>query len=258
MEQVVVHEEKAFSALGVAEPAVISAGGIRIPIPWADSLNRAIGLETTAQLGVSSRTEVFHPEPGSVLEFSLESCRSGDARGRFLLTLHDADDGSRLVAFPYDAAEFPSGAAGLERHSIGFGGFAGRDMYLEITSTDVPIESHLELLHRYSLREAADEDETEKQAVAGKTDLYKPMLGQNSPNPFNPSTEIHFALKRAGRITLAVHDMLGRRVLTLADRDYEAGKHSIRFDGTGLPSGVYLYTLEHNGYTLTKRMHLVK
>lgn len=86
-------------------------------------------------------------------------------------------------------------------------------------------------------------------------------LLQNYPNPFNPTTVIRFTLTGAHMGTplrLAIYDVLGREVALLVDRPMPAGAHSVTFDATGLPSGVYLYELEVGGVVMTKRMVLVK
>jgi hypothetical protein len=83
-------------------------------------------------------------------------------------------------------------------------------------------------------------------------------LTQNYPNPFNPTTTIQFALPRSGLIRLTVYNMLGQQVALLAMGQYLAGLHLVSFDGSGLPSGVYLYRLEAMGDILTGKMALVR
>jgi hypothetical protein len=83
-------------------------------------------------------------------------------------------------------------------------------------------------------------------------------LLQNYPNPFNPSTSIDYSLPTGVRVTLRVFDLVGREVATLADGYEAAGHHSVRFDGGGLASGVYIYRLETDGFAATKRMLLIK
>ena len=84
------------------------------------------------------------------------------------------------------------------------------------------------------------------------------VLDQNHPNPFNPSTEIRFALPEATDVRLIVYDVTGREVARLADGPMGAGYHEARFDASGLPSGVYLYRLEAGTFTQTNRMVLLK
>ncbi len=85
-------------------------------------------------------------------------------------------------------------------------------------------------------------------------------LAQNYPNPFNPATTIRFQLPKAEQVTLRVFDVLGREVASLLDNTSLAGgEHAVRFDASGLTSGVYLYRLEAGAsFVQTKRMMLVK
>ncbi len=83
-------------------------------------------------------------------------------------------------------------------------------------------------------------------------------LRQNYPNPFNPTTQIRFSLPEATPVELTVYDMLGREVTTLLDKQMSAGKHLVTFSGTGLSSGVYLYQIEADDFTQTRKMLLVK
>ena len=68
-------------------------------------------------------------------------------------------------------------------------------------------------------------------------------LSQNYPNPFNPSTIISFTLPKTTRVKLVITDLLGRDVATLVDGTLSAGRHAEAFNGEGLPSGIYFYTL---------------
>ncbi|GAB5409799.1 MAG: hypothetical protein BalsKO_21640 [Balneolaceae bacterium] len=83
-------------------------------------------------------------------------------------------------------------------------------------------------------------------------------LLQNYPNPFNPSTNINFSIPNAGKIELAVFNVLGQRVQTLVDGSLNAGAHSIRFDASGLTSGVYFYRLTDGTNMATQKMLLMK
>jgi hypothetical protein len=72
------------------------------------------------------------------------------------------------------------------------------------------------------------------------------------PNPFASSTRIAYTLPRAGRVRLRVHDLGGRRVATVADRDQPAGTYSATWDGrdharAAVPAGVYFAVLEFEG-----------
>ena len=83
-------------------------------------------------------------------------------------------------------------------------------------------------------------------------------LGQNYPNPFNPSTNLTYALPRAVKVQLAIYDMLGRKVVTLVDKFQQAGIYSIRFDASGLGTGLYFYRLDTDTFAKTRKMLLVR
>ena len=74
-------------------------------------------------------------------------------------------------------------------------------------------------------------------------------LGNNYPNPFNPSTTIPFTLAERAHARLKVFDVLGRHCATLVDRELPAGVHYARFYVDDLPSGTYLYA----GYRCVSR-----
>jgi hypothetical protein len=96
-----------------------------------------------------------------------------------------------------------------------------------------------------------------KGAVAGETpEGY--ALDQNYPNPFNPATVITYSLAEAGPVTLKVYNVLGQEVATLVDGFEEAGSHRVGFEAAHLSAGVYLYVIEAEGFTDTRRMTLLK
>jgi hypothetical protein len=83
-------------------------------------------------------------------------------------------------------------------------------------------------------------------------------LSQNYPNPFNPSTVIEFALPKDSHVTLELYNILGQKVMTLVDEVQPAGYHSVKFDGTNLASGMYLYRLSTGQQTFLKKLLLMK
>lgn len=90
-------------------------------------------------------------------------------------------------------------------------------------------------------------------------------LEQNYPNPFNPSTVIDFSIPRNGLVSLKIYDLLGREITALVDEHLSAGNYSVDFNTSALPnssaalsSGVYFYVLKSNGFTLMKKMILLK
>jgi hypothetical protein len=88
-------------------------------------------------------------------------------------------------------------------------------------------------------------------------------LDQNHPNPFNPTTTIHFVLPTRERATLTIYDTSGHKVRTLLDQVDDLGAHDVAWDGrddTGasVGSGVYFYRLTAGKRTETKKMTLLK
>jgi hypothetical protein len=83
-------------------------------------------------------------------------------------------------------------------------------------------------------------------------------LYQNYPNPFNPSTLIRYQLPAGVFVTLKVFDVLGNEVETLVSEYQNAGNHSVKFNASNLPSGVYFYRLESGNYLNTKKLLLLK
>lgn len=83
-------------------------------------------------------------------------------------------------------------------------------------------------------------------------------LSPNYPNPFNPATRIQYQLPRAADVTLAVYDVLGRRVAVLVDGLQTAGTHYVTFDAAGLPSGTYLYELRAGDERQIRSMLLLR
>ncbi len=84
-------------------------------------------------------------------------------------------------------------------------------------------------------------------------------LYQNHPNPFNPSTQISFALPTALKVTLKVFDLTGKEVATLLRNEHRAaGAHEVIFEAGQLAGGVYLYRLQAGEWVETKRMVLIR
>lgn len=109
--------------------------------------------------------------------------------------------------------------------------------------------------------------------VVGSPDVPADFwLGQNFPNPFNPTTVIRYQVPGvrggesgpgtpepgSGRARLRVYDMLGREVATLVDEPMVAGHYSVTFDGSGLSSGMYFVRFQAGGKQAVKSMMLIR
>jgi len=84
-------------------------------------------------------------------------------------------------------------------------------------------------------------------------------LSQNYPNPFNPTTEIKYSVAEAGRVTLAIYNIMGQEVGRLVSGMQEAGFYKVQWNAAGMASGVYIYRLQvDNKFTQSKRLTLLK
>jgi predicted CXXCH cytochrome family protein len=83
-------------------------------------------------------------------------------------------------------------------------------------------------------------------------------LSQNFPNPFNPSTEIKFAIPEAGNVTVVIYDALGNQVARLVNDYLAAGNYNVTWNAKNYASGVYYYRLESKDFVQVKKMILLK
>jgi hypothetical protein len=83
-------------------------------------------------------------------------------------------------------------------------------------------------------------------------------LGQNFPNPFNPSTSIRYALPSSANVKLSIHDILGREIATLVNEEQSAGWKEVVWNAIGKSSGIYFYKLTAGNYVGVKKLMLLK
>ena len=113
-----------------------------------------------------------------------------------------------------------------------------------------------------------DESHTETYVECGSGveggEAVRARLSQAMPNPFNPSTTIHYMVPSGGgHVRLTVYDLTGREVRVLVDGEQPAGDHSVVWRGRDsagreVGSGVYFYRMEASGKTFEKKMVLLK
>jgi phosphatidylserine/phosphatidylglycerophosphate/cardiolipin synthase-like enzyme len=83
-------------------------------------------------------------------------------------------------------------------------------------------------------------------------------LEQNYPNPFNPATTIRFSVPKSAKVEIAVFDVLGRKVKELFNDTTPAGSFELKFNAEDLASGLYIYRLKTNDFSISKKMILMK
>jgi hypothetical protein len=106
---------------------------------------------------------------------------------------------------------------------------------------------------RFAYRDAATSVEPIVATLPATTELT-----QNYPNPFNPSTTIRFSVAQPAPTTLRIYDLLGREVAQLVNERKEPGNYEVRFDASGLASGMYISQFTSGTVTQTKKMILMR
>jgi len=182
-------------------------------------------------------------------------------------------------AYPMYIHHRPSGADGIAEPIPGLIA-GGPDKYLDDTvlrslfnSSTPPARCYADDQGSYASNEICINWNAPLVFVAGyfnespATSVQKPsvaalptrfVLYQNYTNPFNPSTVISYDLPGNSFVNLKVFDILGREVIQLVNQWKMAGTHSVTFNASLLPSGVYFYRLQTGIGTMTKKMLLIK
>jgi hypothetical protein len=106
--------------------------------------------------------------------------------------------------------------------------------------------------------DAVAEKSLHKNNQVNSSGRFQYLLEQNYPNPFNPTTSISYSLKRDGYVSLKVYDILGKEVTDLVNQNQKEGYHSVNFDASKLPSGVYIYSIKAGEFTSSRKMLLIK
>jgi hypothetical protein len=116
-------------------------------------------------------------------------------------------------------------------------------------------ESGIALISEIPNKETLTQKDSEQTSQKDKESYFD---AKNYPNPFNPATTISYTLKEGTNVRLTVYDRLGREVKTLVDENQNAGTHTVTFDGSSLPSGIYFYRIKTNDKTEVQKMILAK
>jgi hypothetical protein len=136
----------------------------------------------------------------------------------------------------YSATETETSRRALSQLYRSFGGTFDRGILVALGEDPGVLEAP-------SLAASELEDET-------SLDVY--------PNPFNPSTEIRFAVADPGEVRLEVFDLLGRSVDILVNETKAVGVHSVTWNGDRFPSGMYLLRYVAGGKASVKKLMLAK
>jgi len=109
--------------------------------------------------------------------------------------------------------------------------------------------------HEIFAQEVGIKDRT----VSAASNLPKEFsLSQNFPNPFNPITQIKYALPQDCDVKLTIYNILGRKVASLVDGKQRTGYKTIRWDAGSFSSGIYFYRLQAGDFVQTRKMVLIR
>jgi len=79
-------------------------------------------------------------------------------------------------------------------------------------------------------------------------------VAQNYPNPFNKSTQINYSVTKSSDVVFTVFDMMGRKLVNNTFAEVAPGQHTISLSANQFTPGVYFYTFNVNGKSVTKKM----
>ncbi len=181
----------------------------------------------------------------------------------FTVRLIDASSGE--VIGSYDNVTFTKTEAGQYKniaYKVNTEGMTGRTVKLQIRISDNLASPEYGLAKIYSSETLLNKPATEEIPLEGTLAVTKYELAQNYPNPFNPATTIRFSVPnergKTANVNLSVYNILGQRVTELVNKALPSGNYEVKFNASGLSSGVYYYRLRSGNFVETKKMILLK
>lgn len=232
------------------------------------TVSNAYGSDTDTKVGfitVADQSNIMH-----VANMVVGRTKSGpNYLGTCTVTIADANSQPVSGAIVYVTATGPTGGS--------FNGITAADGTVDFQTsgikkpsgewcfevTDVTHSSYTYDSGANNVTAACESGWLFSQSGGDITALNEPLptafeLGQNHPNPFNPTTVISFTMPEAAHATVTVYNVAGQKVATLADREYGVGRHEVEWDAASLASGVYFYRLQAGDYVETRKMILLK
>ncbi|GEM_PF-2642261 len=219
--------------------------GNPIPIPITSDNFHTAGLDYDESTGLLVLIGVVDDKPMQYF-FKANSTLIG-SQGAML----EPENVELIDMCPLDSTETPWGVACDPKDRISF--IVGNSF----SDETFPLDKYVYLPESDDLGSTDNHYSRKKPKLSEATtnNLYLP---NNYPNPFNATTTITFTLPKETSVSLDIYDLLGRKVITLANGEYGAGKHNVVWDATDSPSGIYFYKLTIGNKTFTKRMTLLK
>jgi len=209
-----------------------------------------------ASVVIGGSSDLDPESPSSLLEVEWNSATDPDGdETTYSWQLSDLEDFSSML-LPNDSintnvdtsngfkVEYGTLATILSDDGVGL--FESATLYHRVVATDGKLNT---------VSNTAQFTLTRGTLVANETtdeipDTY--TLSPNYPNPFRSSTTFRFALPQSNHVRIDIYNVLGRRVATLADGRYPAGWHAIRWNTSGLVSGLYFVQMTGDGFRVTQ------
>jgi hypothetical protein len=157
-----------------------------------------------------------------------------------------------LNGFPTDVTVTPSAAETFIRAAINA---VQGDYRHELNATLTYLCRQMQHRGIQTCRPFGKEGDEVVNSSAAPTDF---SLGENYPNPFNPTTEIRFQIPEFSKVTLKIYDLLGKEVATLVNETKPAGDYTVQWNASGFASGTYIARLTTPNGVFTRRMALIK
>ena len=235
----VLSEQQTVSS-GDPAPTEFAEAGVMVDFSSLDA--NAVLTVTRAETEPTALPSTFTPALDVIWTVTIDGATSFNADVCFSLKdLADIGDSGRLAVM-----KRPDKTEAWEEVSSEMR--SGADASQQICATDLTSFSDFAVAYARSGVANADEHDV-PQAYT---------LERNYPNPFNPRTNIRFALSESAPVRLAVFDVLGREVRVLVEGWQSAGAYEIAFDAGDLPSGTYFSRLESPRGNFVHAMSLAK
>lgn len=219
----------------------VSAEGVmpdRLPSMYEDQQDIAFKFNQIDNGTEASALNLFLKEFDIILD-------DNDTPEEYTLLLFISDDEERLVTSEDREITFSlSGPGELQAQSIMTSEGSASVAYLpeKDGSGNITITAEADGLETAMWSGEVITSSQDSEAQYDKPEEYQ--LEQNYPNPFNPVTTINYTLPESGQVSLAIYDIMGRRIKTIVEQYQDSGNYSVSFDGTGLSSGTYIYLLK--------------
>jgi flagellar hook assembly protein FlgD len=182
-----------------------------------------------------------------------------------------AMDENLFSFFPsFDMGAVSFGLYAPDGRGLGYHAFAGETSGQKYGIEVVDYDSNFDGMYTSNVSAATDKNgwwfvahDTIKGVISSQVGVAEAVpagfsVAQNTPNPFNPSTDIHFSLAKPGRVTVEVYNAAGQKVDTLLNTVMGAGEHSVAWNGAKFAAGVYFYTVTSGSNSRTIKMTLLK